>query len=93
VSVLGTVGQTVLGCPQVRGILTTDPIANRPPMASHAVAGLFPILGPRGPKPAPTGFLESNKGLHPAIHAAPGGPACSNRVALDLAVPQVSQDL
>src|ERR1700730_2793218 len=45
------------------------------------------------PKPAPTAFLESKKGLHPAIHAAPGGPACSNRVALDLAVPQMSQDL
>ena len=33
------VGQTVLGCPQVLGILTTDPIANRTPMASQAVAG------------------------------------------------------
>jgi len=46
VSVLGTVGQTVLGCPQVLGILTTDPIANRTPMASQAVAGLFRYWGP-----------------------------------------------
>src|SRR5260221_13567524 len=41
-----TVGQTVLGCPQVLGILTTDPLANRTPMASQAVAGLFRYWGP-----------------------------------------------
>ena len=35
-----------LGCPQVLGILTTDPIANRTPMASQAVAGLFQYWGP-----------------------------------------------
>ena len=45
-SVLGTVGQTVLGGPQVLGILTTDPIANRTPMASQAVAGLIQYWGP-----------------------------------------------
>ncbi len=45
-SVLGTVGQTVLGCPQVLGILTTDPIANRAPTASQAVAGLFQYWSP-----------------------------------------------
>ena len=43
-SVLGTVGQ--LGCLQVFGILTTDPIANRTPMASQAAAGLFQYWGP-----------------------------------------------
>jgi hypothetical protein len=36
----------VSGCPQVLEILTTDPIANRTPMASQAVAGLFQYWGP-----------------------------------------------
>jgi len=34
------------GCPQVFRILTTDPIANRTPMAGQAVAGLFQYRGP-----------------------------------------------
>jgi hypothetical protein len=46
VLVLGTVGQTVLGCPQVLGILATDPIANRTPIASQTVAGLFQYWSP-----------------------------------------------
>jgi hypothetical protein len=70
VSVLGTVGQTVLGCPRGFGILTTDPIASRTPMASQAVARLFQYWGPAA-KRAPAAFLESAKG-RPA--PMPGGP-------------------